>query len=150
MLVLADSNSPPPLQCSLLQHPIPDTTVPVDAPTSRCRPVVGPWVAQSHSRRHQPGKAHSNLLPYTEESYEPLLPRGPSPPSHPTQLLIALIDESLMSFELTSSQINTLHVAGGGGAGYPEPLEKHTLLGEKRLQGHGQEGGHEHGQRAWS
>lgn len=55
-----------------------------------------------------------------------------------------------MSFEFTSSQINTPHVAGGWEGGYPEPLEKHTLLGEKKLQGHGQEGGHERGQRAWS
>lgn len=54
-----------------------------------------------------------------------------------------------MSFEITSSQINTLHVVGVGRGGYPEPLEKHALLGEKRLQGHEQEGGQECGEKAW-
>ena len=72
---------------------------------------------------------------------------APLPLPHPTQLLIAHIDEPLMSFELTSSQINTLHVAGVGLGG----IQSHwkNTLGEKRLQGHGQEGGQEHGQRAW-
>lgn len=50
-------------------------------------------------------EARSDLLPCTEGSYEP----------HPIQLLITSIDEPLMSFALTSSQINTQHVVGGGG-----------------------------------
>lgn len=43
--------------------------------------------------------------------------RAPFPLPHPTQILVACIDEPLMSFELTSSQINTLHVVGVGWGG---------------------------------
>lgn len=66
-----------------LTSPRPDTAVPVDAPTSQCWPVVGPWGVQSCSRRHQPREAHTDLLPHAEGSYEPLLPQGPSPPASP-------------------------------------------------------------------
>lgn len=60
--------------------------------------------SRSLSRSHQPGEAGSDLLLCAEGSYQP----------RPTQLLIARIDEPLMSFALTSSQINTRHVAAGG------------------------------------
>lgn len=66
-----------------LTSPGPDTAVPVDAPTSRCQLAAGPWGARSCSRRHQPREAHTDLPLHTEGTYEPLLPRGPSPPASP-------------------------------------------------------------------
>lgn len=81
------------------------------APTPRsCCPTYL-WMptgsSRSLSRSHQPGEAGSDPLLCAEGSYQP----------RPTRLLIARIDEPLMSFALTSSQINTQHVAAGGAPG---------------------------------
>lgn len=129
---LSACSHPFPRMLMHIQTPFSDPQTPI--PTSRlCCPTYLRlpagclWLAELLPKIRS-REARSDLLPCTEGSYE----------LHPTQLLITRIDEPLMSFALTSSQINAQHVAGRGG-GYPEPLEKYTVVGEMRLQGHGQE-----------
>lgn len=140
MVVQAGGSFPPLLPHSLLcpsaHSPSPDM-LSQDSPASRCQPGLGHaellTVTPARGCSYRPA-------PTPEGSCEPLLPRDPSPPASPHAASHCTIDKSLMSFALTSSQINTLHVVGVGRGG-PTAPGKSQPLGEKRLQGHGQEGG---------
>lgn len=136
MLRQAGSSSPPLLQCSLLQP-------------QRSRPqgqtLLSQWTHLPHSagrlwvlgvRRAAHGdtslRRHILTCSRTQRgAMSPSCRRAPLPLPHPMQPLIAHIDEPLMSFELTSSQINTLHVAGVGRGG-TQSHWKNTRRWERR------------------
>lgn len=126
------------LLCPSAHSPSPDM-LSQDSPASRCQPGLGHaellTVTPAQGCSYRPA-------PTPEGSCEPLLPRDPSPPASPHAASHCTIDKSLMSFALTSSQINTLHVVGVGrggptAPGKSQPLENHSHWGRRGSKGMG-------------